>query len=69
MFTWLKKLFATNIAKSFVRNLGSRVIGWLIVIGVAPQLAESFWANTAAVLAIVAEYLIDQYLSVKAAKK
>jgi hypothetical protein len=39
------------------------------MVGVAPDLAQSFWANTLAVLVIIAEYLIDQYLSVKSAAK
>jgi hypothetical protein len=69
MITWIKKLLTTNIAKSFFRNISSRVIAWLSIIGVAPDLATSFWANTTAVAIILAEYLFDQYMSVKDASK
>jgi hypothetical protein len=69
MFSKLKAWIMNKYLQSFLRNLGSRVIAWLVLIGVAPALAESFWANSVAVLIIIGEYLIDQYFSVKNAAK
>jgi len=65
MFDEIKAWIMNKYLQSFLRNLGSRVVAWLVLIGVAPALAESFWSSTIAVLVIIAEYLIDQYFSVK----
>jgi hypothetical protein len=42
---------------------------WLGIIGIAPNVAEAWWSTTTLILASLAEYLLAQYLSVKATDK
>jgi len=69
MLDKIKAWVMNKYLQSIVRNLGSRVIAALLLIGVEPAVAEAFWSNATAIAIVLGGYLIDQYLSVKTSNK
>jgi hypothetical protein len=59
----IKKFIFDKYIQSIIRHLGPQVVAWLTVMGVSPELAQSFMDNGTAVAMVVGSYLIAQGLS------
>ena len=69
MFSKIKAWIMNKYLQSFARNIGTRVVKWLAILGIAPDVANVWWATTTLIIVELAEYLLAQYLSVKATDK
>lgn len=60
MLEWVKKMLISKWAGSAARHLMSVVAGFLLAIGVAPELVEKFTASGSEILVAVIVYLVAQ---------
>ena len=63
MIDKIKEFFTNKLVQSIIRKLMVLVSGWLLALGVDPQVVQSFTDSGTAVLIAVALYLIAQLWS------
>lgn len=65
MFGWLKELLLSKYLGSFIRHALTVTSGFLLSLGIQPEVVESFEKSGAIVLTALATYLLAQIWSLK----
>jgi len=68
MFDWIKKMILDKYAGSLIRHALGLLSGFLLAIGIQPEVVESFESSAAIVLTALVTYAIAQLWSLKEKK-